>query len=569
MAHLTEALHHLGAALRARTARVAPKLTTPFRPLIGDRAADASDLHLHRRRRLALVFVPMLLAILANSLLALRSFSDLVESERVVSHTTAVEAQIAAVETTLIDAERAERGYLLTGDPAFLAPYLAARASIDAKVAQLEFLTANDDAQQRRVAAIKPLITPTLAEMQRVIDLRASGHTDQAIDAVRASNIQGTMRSIRALLAEMDGAEERLLDDRLAAAGGSLAAAQTTMLVATLADVALLVALFALVQRAFAVRERHLRAEREARAAAEEAVVLRDQFLSVASHELRTPLTILLGNVQLIERRLARGAAAGGAVAAGSDERRRRDGFAAIDRQLDRLQALIAAMLDVSRINRGQLTIAREPLDLAALVRTVVDEVRPMAEAHPIELIIPPDACEPPGIMYVRGDALRLEQVVLHLLQNAIKYSPEGGPIRLELTRAAGRATISVADCGPGIQADAIPHLFERFYRAPSARSEHISGMGIGLYVVREIVALHGGAITAASTEGAGSVFTVHLPLLVPEGPVADAVTPTARVRRGGNDTSARATGVSSQPSPGGLSSSQQPRHGPGIAEEV
>lgn len=489
---MTDVLQRLQKVLRAGIARASSTLT--------------GSLYLHWGRRLALVSVPLLLAILVNGLLAWRNFDNVVESERIVSHTHAVQAQVEVVRTTLVDAESGQRGYLLTGDSAYLAPYDAARSNIGAEVARLRTLTARDAAQQARVSNLESLISALLAEQQRTIDLRAQQQTDEAIAAIRTGSSQQTMESIRALLAEMDAAEEILLKERISTAMDSLSAAKITMLLATLADVALLATLVALVWRTFAARERHLQTERDARATAEAAVTLRDQFFSVASHELRTPLAVLLGSLQLLERRISR--------TSGTDEHLHQT-FAAIHRQLARLQALIATMLDVSQIDHGQLKIARDPLDIAALVRATVDEVRPTAQGHPIELVIHFD---PPSAALVRGDALRLEQVLLNLLQNAIKYSPEGGPIRVDVTCGADHVSVSVADHGVGIPDDVLPHLFERFYRAPDVRSEHISGMGIGLYIVREVVALHGGTVTVASKQGKGSTFTVHLPLVAPAG---------------------------------------------------
>jgi signal transduction histidine kinase len=124
---------------------------------------------------------------------------------------------------------------------------------------------------------------------------------------------------------------------------------------------------------------------------------------------------------------------------------------------------------------------------------------------------------------------------VLHnLLENAIKYSPNGGLIRVEMTRMATEVAISVTDHGMGIPADAVPHLFERFYRAPPVRSEHISGMGIGLYLVAEIVALHGGEVAVSSTEGVGSTFTVRLPIIGADEsvPGADGAAPTGHTSK-------------------------------------
>jgi len=262
-----------------------------------------------------------------------------------------------------------------------------------------------------------------------------------------------------------------------------------------------------LVWRAFAARERHLREERTARATAETAVALRDEFLSIASHELRTPVAVLLGNTQLLERVLSSRV---------RQDTQLRQSFAAIQRQLTRIQALIATMLDVSRIERGHLKIEHDPLDLVALVQAVVDEVRTTTQAHPIELVVP---ANPPLAIFVYGDALRLEQVMFNLLQNAIKYSPDGGPIQVVVARAEDCASVAVTDHGLGIAAEALPHLFERFYRAPAVRSEHISGLGIGLYIVHEIVTLHGGDISVTSEQGVGTTFTISLPLAAPEAP--------------------------------------------------
>lgn len=488
-----DALQHLWSVLRSSIARDASKMT--------------ASLHLRQEYKLLLVFVALLLAILGNSLLALRSFDNLVARERVVSRTHAVEAQVAEVETTLVKAESGERGYLLTGDSGYLAMYDAAHSRVGAQVTRLRALLAGDAAQQARVAALDPLITQLFAELQQAINLRAQQQAGAAAAPAGDAGKQ-TMDTIRALFADIDVAEDRLLVARMDRAANSLAAGQITMLLATFTDVVLLVVVFVLVWRMVTTRERHLRTESAARAEAEAAVALRDEFVSIASHELRTPLAVLLGNIQLLERRLSRTT---------EPDEHLQQSFAAIHRQLARLQALVSAMLDVSRIERGQLTIALDTLDLVALVRAAVDEVGLTEQEHPIDLVLPQD---PPEAILIRGDALRLDQVLLNLLQNAITYSPEGGSITVEVTRGADDVSIAVTDHGQGISEDALPHLFERFYRVPEVRTEHIGGMGIGLYVVREIVALHGGTVTVTSKEGSGSTFTVRLPLVTPAEPV-------------------------------------------------
>jgi signal transduction histidine kinase len=237
--------------------------------------------------------------------------------------------------------------------------------------------------------------------------------------------------------------------------------------------------------------------EQGARAAAEEAVSLRDRFLSVASHELKTPLTSLLLQAQLLQRRVERLAAL--------PEREQR-AIQVITAQAQRLDRMIAALLDVSRLELGQLSLSRSAVDLCALARRVVSEVQPTTEAHVVSCTAPEDA------LIIDGDELRLEQVLQNLIQNAIKYSPDGGPVAVAVEARDGQVCLHVSDRGLGIPEEALPRLFERFYRASNADPQQISGMGIGLYVVKEIVRLHGGRVWAAPQEGGGSRFTVCLP---------------------------------------------------------
>lgn len=235
---------------------------------------------------------------------------------------------------------------------------------------------------------------------------------------------------------------------------------------------------------------------------AQKAVRVRDQFLSIASHELKTPLTALLGNAQMLLRRAAR---------EGNFGERDQRALHVIADQAARLNKMITALLDISRIEMGQLSIARAPMDLSALMRRVVAEMQPTLERHTITYS---DNLAP---LIVDGDELRLEQVLHNLIGNAIKYSPAGGVVTVQLEQRGPNACVHVHDQGIGIPAESMPRLFTRFYRADNVNSESISGMGIGLFVVKEIVSLHGGTVEVASQEGQGSTFTICLPLAVQE----------------------------------------------------
>jgi two-component system CheB/CheR fusion protein len=252
-------------------------------------------------------------------------------------------------------------------------------------------------------------------------------------------------------------------------------------------------------KRAEAERERLLQEAEQARRAAEAAVQVRDQFLSIASHELRTPLTSLVGYTSMLQARLA------GESSADALSQRH---LSTIARQADRLNMMIGHLLDVSRLQGGQFTLVRQPLDLAGLVAHVVEDFRltlPEGGPHTVTVAGPDEPAE------VLGDPARLEEVVHNLLSNAVKYSPAGGTVTVRVAVEANEVALEVADQGIGIPAEAQARLFEAFYRAGNV-SPQSSGFGIGLYVVEEIVRRHGGRITVESREGAGSRFRVVLP---------------------------------------------------------
>jgi signal transduction histidine kinase len=231
---------------------------------------------------------------------------------------------------------------------------------------------------------------------------------------------------------------------------------------------------------------------------AQEAIHVREMFLSIASHELKTPLTAMLGYAQVLQRRTARDKSL--------NERDMRT-LNVIATQATRLNRMVASLLDLSRIQTGQLSIARAPLDLCTLAQSVVNDIQPTLDHHTIAL----DAPDEPLI--VDGDELRLEQVLHNLIQNAVKYSPSGGAVQVRVERRGDQACALVIDAGIGIPAEALPQLFGRFYRANNVLPLHISGIGVGLYVVKEIIELHGGQVDVVSQEGAGSTFSFCLGL--------------------------------------------------------
>lgn len=239
-----------------------------------------------------------------------------------------------------------------------------------------------------------------------------------------------------------------------------------------------------------------MESERAARSEAENAGRMKDQFLATLSHELRTPLTAILGWSRLIGRNPA-------------DPEAVREGIEVITRNAKMQADLIADLLDMSSIVSGKLRLELSDVDLAAVVRAAVDAVRPSAAAKRIR--IEPDLGQ--ALDPLRGDAGRLQQVVWNLLTNAIKFTPAGGQVQVVLARRGSQAEIRVIDSGMGIKPEFLPHVFERFRQADATSTRQYGGLGLGLALARQLVELHGGAITAHSEgEGQGATFIVHLP---------------------------------------------------------
>jgi signal transduction histidine kinase/CheY-like chemotaxis protein len=251
-------------------------------------------------------------------------------------------------------------------------------------------------------------------------------------------------------------------------------------------------------KRAEEERDGLLLREREARAVAEAACRLKDDFLATVSHELRTPLTSILGWSNLLR--------------SGSlDEQSVGKAFDVIERNAQNQKRLIDDLLDVSRIIGGKLLLDVREIELARIIEDAVEVVRPAAAAKGIRL----GSSFDPQVWTVSGDAGRLRQVVWNLLSNAVKFTPEGGSVEVRLERDGSCARVAVSDTGKGIAPDFLPHVFERFRQADAKTTRAFDGLGLGLAIVRHLVEAHGGTVSAESGgEGLGTTFSIYLPLL-------------------------------------------------------
>lgn len=251
--------------------------------------------------------------------------------------------------------------------------------------------------------------------------------------------------------------------------------------------------------RVQAEKEQLLISERKARAFAEDANRLKDEFLSTVSHELRTPLNSILGWVTLLRHK--------GLSPADSDR-----GLETIERNARMQSQIINDILDVSRIITGKLQLVFQPVELGGVLIAAAESMRPTAEAKGVELAVNLSTAD----AMVMGDGTRLQQVVWNLLSNAIRFTPAGGRVTLLLNRADSYYEIKVQDTGEGISLEFLPYVFDRFRQADSSSTRRYGGLGLGLSIVRHLVELHGGSVLAESNGiGCGAIFTIKLPVLM------------------------------------------------------
>ncbi|HHO56530.1 MAG TPA: HAMP domain-containing histidine kinase, partial [Trueperaceae bacterium] len=221
----------------------------------------------------------------------------------------------------------------------------------------------------------------------------------------------------------------------------------------------------------------------------QESFETQQRFTGYASHELRTPVTVIAGHANYLLRR----------TKLSEDQV---DSLKVIHKEADRMAKLVNDLLELARADAG-LTIKREPMNLVEVLEDVKNEVQPVTDAEIILSISEP-------LIEISGDANRLKQVILNLLQNALNAGSK--KVTMSLEDDGNDVRLEIFDDGPGIPADAIPHLFERFYRVDSARTK--KGSGLGLSIVKWIVLQHGGTVTVESRLGEGTIFTILLPSL-------------------------------------------------------
>jgi PAS domain S-box-containing protein len=249
-------------------------------------------------------------------------------------------------------------------------------------------------------------------------------------------------------------------------------------------------------KRAEGDRAELLERERAARADAERANRLKDEFLATLSHELRTPLNAVIGWARML-------------TSGRLDRENSKHALEVIERNAWAQKQIIEDILDVSRVITGKLQLNLSPVDLVTVVDAALDAVRPAMEAKEIKIETIIDA----NLRLISGDQDRLQQVIWNILSNAAKFTPNGGRVEISVSQTASHVFLRVKDTGPGIDPTFLPHVFERFRQADGSTTRTHGGLGLGLAIVRHLVELHGGTIAVENGADQGAIFTLRLPL--------------------------------------------------------
>ena len=498
------------------------------------RPVNASSTPLLARISLASVLLALLVAaafaILVVAIASLRKSTDTATRSKDVAVAT------LELEKLVLDLESGLSGFVLAKDPHFLAPLRSARAELPAATERVQSLVQDDAPQRQRVrqlaaqvdAYVSDYVLPLVAiaridpaaarasvarsEGKRRLDQIRNGfkrvlavEDARAADAVHSANRKSSRAleigfaalGVSALLVLLFGA---YLVRSIARPVREVAGAATRIASGDLAirleeegpgEIRELEQAFNSMAESLGQNKRELEGQYERLRESER---LRTELLSIFSHELRTPLASVLGYTSLLLRRKL-------------DDATRRRYLEIVDGQSRRLAALVEEFLDAQRLEGGRFELNEELFDVGELLREQVQIHAAETDRHRIGLRLPATP------LNVRGDSRRLAQVVGNLLGNAVKYSPEGGPIDVSARRLDGQLLIEVRDRGIGIASEHHSRIFTKFYRA-EARASGIAGAGLGLAVARDIVEAHGGQIGFTSGEGAGSTFWVALPSL-------------------------------------------------------
>jgi signal transduction histidine kinase len=438
-------------------------------------------------RRLAVAFLAAVLAIAAVTIASLRSLSARRESSGWVLHTQDARLSLERVLALTTDAESTQRAYLLAGREDYLQPFAAASAALAGEVDTLASLTRDNPRQKQRVESLRRVLDEKAAALRRAIELRRAGDP-AAIVNVASGEAGALMQRVRELVAEMSGEESALLAQRL----GRLSSAERWSAAVVIGGAALLLVLtfVAAVMVRGDLRRRSEQVEERARVSE-----YQERLISIVGHDLRNPLTALLVSSQMLLQK--------------REDLKPRQAAAVerIQRSAARIDSLVALLIDFTYARLGKGIPTRPgPMDVKAVVERAALGVRDRYPGREIRVEAPAQT------LLGSWDGDRIAQLVDNLVCNALQYGDDA-PVTVSLSRAADQSLeLRVHNAGRAIPPDVRERLFDPYWRGTGAEVSHPRGLGMGLYIVREIARAHGGSVEVRSDDADGTVFTVRLP---------------------------------------------------------